>query len=253
MSPSWHQTREIAANWSELLYAINPLSALGCVRHSRRYAEREFNCPEARDLLSISALCAIQMTQIDDLRHSPDVTDLLLAWSGGDASAGEQLLNVVYAELHHQADRAMRLERAGDTLQVTGLVHEAYIRLVDQRRVQWKNRAHFFGISAQTMRRILVDHARARIADKRGGKNQVLTLDDDIAPAAEDSVEIVALHEALERLSVMDSEQARIVELRYFGGLTIEETAETMRMSQTAVKAEWAIARAWLRRELENA
>ena len=180
-----------------------------------------------------------------------DVTDLLLAWSAGDRSAGEQLLHAVYGELHHQASRAMRLEPADATLQATAVVHEAYLRLVDQRRVQWRNRAHFFGVSAQLMRRILVDHARARLAEKRGGGQAHLTLADGLnAPAAEDAMEIVALHEALERLAVMDPDQARIVELRYFGGLTIEETAEATGVSPTTVKAEWAIARAWLRREL---
>ena len=181
----------------------------------------------------------------------PDVTDLLLAWSGGDRSAGEQLLQAVYGELHHQARRAMRLEPAHATLQATAVVHEAYLRLVDQRRVQWRNRAHFFGVSAQLMRRILVDHARARLADKRGGGQAHVTLSDGVnAPAAEDAMEVVALHEALERLAAMDPDQARIVELRYFGGLTIEETAEATGVSPTTVKAEWAIARAWLRREL---
>ena len=183
---------------------------------------------------------------------SPDVTDLLLAWSAGDALAGEELMSSVYAELHRQASRAMRMERPEDTLQATGLVHEAYLRLVDQRRVQWRNRAHFFGISAGLMRRILVDNARARLAEKRGGKSPHLTLDDEIAAAVEESVDAVALHNALERLAQMDPDQARIVELRYFGGLTIKEAAEATGMSQTSVKAEWAIARAWLRRELEN-
>lgn len=182
----------------------------------------------------------------------PDVTDLLLAWSAGDQSSNEQLLNAVYSELHHQASRAMRFEPVDSTLQSTALVHEAYLRLVDQRRVVWRNRAHFFGIAAQLMRRILVDQARARLAEKRGGGVAYLTLDDDLASAAEDSLEIVALHEALERLAAMDPEQARLVELRYFGGLTIEETAEATGVSPTTVKAEWAVARAWLRRELES-
>lgn len=182
----------------------------------------------------------------------PDVTDMLLAWSAGDQIAGERLLDAVYHELHHQASRAMRLERADDSLQATGLVHEAYLRLIDQRRVVWRNRAHFFGVSAHIMRRILVDEARARLADKRGGGVVHLTLDHELAPAAEEALEVMALHEALERLAEMDPEQARIVELRYFGGLTIEETAEATGVSPTTVKAEWAIARAWLRRELES-
>lgn len=182
----------------------------------------------------------------------PDVTDLLIAWSAGDQSAGDRLLDAVYHELHHQASRAMRLERAEATLQTTALVHEAYLRLIDQRRVVWRNRAQFFGVSAQLMRRILVDQARTRLADKRGGGVAHITLGDESAPAAEDALDIVSLHEALNRLATMDPDQARIVELRYFGGLTIEETAEATGVSQTTVKAEWAIAHAWLRRELES-
>ena len=182
----------------------------------------------------------------------PDVTDLLIAWSAGDRAAGEVLLQAVYQELHHQASRAMRLEPPDATLQATALVHEAYLRLVDQRRVVWRNRAHFFGVSAQVMRRILVDQARARLADKRGGGAAHITLGDEVTPAADDALDIVSLHEALERLAAMDPDQARIVELRYFGGLTIEETAEATGVSATTVKAEWAIARAWLRRELES-
>ena len=182
----------------------------------------------------------------------PDVTDLLIAWSAGDRAAGEVLLQAVYQELHHQASRAMRLEPPDATLQATALVHEAYLRLVDQRRVVWRNRAHFFGVSAQVMRRILVDQARARLADKRGGGAPHITLGDDVTPATDHALDIVSLHEALERLAAMDPDQARIVELRYFGGLTIEETAEATGVSATTVKAEWAIARAWLRRELES-
>jgi RNA polymerase sigma factor (TIGR02999 family) len=182
-----------------------------------------------------------------------DVTQLLLAWSGGDPSAGERLLPAVYAELHRQAARAMRRESSEHTLQATALVHEAYLRLVDQQRVVWRNRAHFFGIAAQVMRRVLVDHARERHAAKRGGGAPQLVLgeaDAVSAPAAEDGVDILALHEALERLAALDPDQARLVELRYFGGLSIEETAEALGVSPATVKREWAIARAWLRREL---
>jgi RNA polymerase sigma factor (TIGR02999 family) len=183
---------------------------------------------------------------------SSDVTQLLAAWGAGDPTAAERLVPAVYAELRRQAARAMR--REGDnTLQATGLVHEAYLRLVDQRRVAWKSRAHFFGIAAQLMRRILVDHARARHAAKRGGGLQQLTLGDAdaaVPASADDGVEVVALHETLERLAALDPTQARIVELRYFGGLSIEETAEALDVSPATVKREWAIARAWLRREL---
>jgi RNA polymerase sigma-70 factor (ECF subfamily) len=183
----------------------------------------------------------------------PDVTQLLQNWSLGDHSAGEALMASVYAELHRQAARAMGREAPEHTLQATALVSEAYLRLIDQRRVQWRNRAHFFGVAAQLMRRILVDHARGRLAEKRGGGARQLTLGD--ADAARDEpndagVDVLALHEALERLAALDPDQARIVELRYFGGMTIEDTAEALGVSPATVKRDWAVARAWLRREL---
>jgi RNA polymerase sigma factor (TIGR02999 family) len=181
-----------------------------------------------------------------------DVTGLLLCWSNGDKSAAERLLPAIYADLHRQAARAMRREGEEHTLQATALVHEAYLRLVDQRRVQWRNRAHFFGIAAEVMRRVLVDHARGRLAAKRGGGMKQLTLGgaDEAAANQDDGLEVLALHEALERLAQLDPEQARLVELRYFGGLNIEETAEALGVSPATVKREWAVARAWLRREL---
>lgn len=186
----------------------------------------------------------------------PDVTAMLLAWSDGERDASEQLMKAVYDELHRQASRAMNREPEHATLQATALVHEAYLRLVDQRRVSWKNRAHFFGVAAQLMRRILVDHARSRLADKRGGDAAHVTLTDNgvgAVPADQSTVDVMALHDALDRLTLLDPEQARIVELRYFGGLTIEETAVAIGAGPTTVKAEWAIARAWLRRELGDA
>ena len=183
---------------------------------------------------------------------APDVTGILIAWSGGERDSSDVLLNVVYQELHRQASRAMNREPDHATLQATALVHEAYLRLVDQRRVTWKNRAHFFGIAAQLMRRILVDHARGRLADKRGGDAIQVTLTESgaAAPADQTTMDVIALHDALDRLTAFDPAQARIVELRYFGGLTIEETAVATGVGPTTVKAEWAIARAWLRREL---
>lgn len=185
---------------------------------------------------------------------SPDVTQLLLGWSAGDRSAGEQLLSAVYAELHRQAARAMRRESADHTLQTTALVHEAYLRLIDQRRVEWRNRAHFFGVAAQLMRRILVDHARRRGAGKRGSGQRPVSLDDVHsvrgAPSEASRLDVLVFDEALDRLAALDESQARIVELRYFGGLNIEETAEALDVSPATVKREWAIARAWLRREL---
>ena len=185
---------------------------------------------------------------------SPDVTQLLLEWSSGDRSAGEQLLSAVYAELHRQASGAMRRESGNHTLQTTALVHEAYLRLIDQRRVEWRNRAHFFGVAAQLMRRILVDHARRRHAGKRGKRARHLTLDDADAVAIgapdERGVDVLVLEDALARLAALDQDQARIVELRYFGGLSIEDTAVALDVSPSTVKREWAVARAWLRREL---
>lgn len=190
----------------------------------------------------------------DPGQPAPDVTGLLLAWRAGDASAGDRLLVAIYDELHRQAARAMRREGDAHTLQPTAVVHEAYLRLVDQRRVEWRNRAHFFGVAAQMMRRVLVDHARARLADKRGGALQRVTLGDaGAAPAQDDDLDVLALHDALERLAILDPDQARLVELRYFGGLGIEDTAEALGVSPATVKREWAVARAWLRRELGGA
>ena len=185
-----------------------------------------------------------------------DVTQLLVAWGNGSASAGEELLAAVYAELHAQAARAMRREAVDHTLQPTALVHEAYLRLIDQTRIQWKNRAQFFGVAAQLMRRILVDHARGRDAAKRGGGVAAITLEDVDAAAEQssaDAVDVLALHDAIERLAALDPDQARVVELRYFGGMSIEETAEVLGVSAATVKREWAVARAWLKRELDGA
>ncbi len=188
---------------------------------------------------------------------SSDITGLLIAWGAGDESAAAQLMPAIYADLHRQAARAMRREAGEHTLQATALVHEAYLRLVDQRRASWQNRSQFFGVAAQAMRRVLVDHARAQHAAKRGGHAQHITLNDaDHGLAAGDDahgVELLALHEALERLATLDPNQARLVELRYFGGLTIEETATALGVSPATVKREWSIARAWLRRELSSA
>jgi RNA polymerase sigma-70 factor, ECF subfamily len=186
------------------------------------------------------------------------VTELLLAWGAGDSAALDALLPAVYAELRRQAERAMRRESAGHTLQATALVHEAYMRLVDQGRAGWRNRAQFFGVAAQVMRRILVDHARGRLAAKRGGGAYQVTLSDagavaaDLADPEPGGVGVLALHDALTRMAAMDPRQARVVELRYFGGLTIEDTATAMDISVATVKREWVIARAWLRRELSG-
>lgn len=177
-----------------------------------------------------------------------------MAWGRGETSAADQLLPLVYDELHEVAARAMRRESEGHTLQPTELINEVYLRLVDQSRANWQNRSQFFGVVAQVMRRILVDHARARISEKRGGGAQAVTLD-EMHPGADGgdptaTVDILALHEALEKLEAFDPGQARVVELRYFTGLTIEETAEALGISPATVKREWVVARAWLRREL---
>lgn len=185
------------------------------------------------------------------------MTQLLTAWSRGDDAAASQLLPIVYDELHRAAARAMRNEDSGHTLQPTALVNEVYLRLVGQTRAGWRNRAQFFGVAAQVMRRVLVDHARTRKSAKRGGGEHAITLDDlrdaSEASASPDQLQILELHEALEKLEALDPDQARVVELRYFTGLNIEETAEAMGISPATVKREWAVARAWLHRELSGA
>lgn len=182
-----------------------------------------------------------------------DITRMLQAWGDGDRSVGEQLLPAIYSELHRLASRAMRRESSPHTLQPTALINEAYLRLQDQQRVHWRSRAHFFGVAAQMMRRILVDHARSRLAEKRGGGERFITLDDRHGlPDDAGSVDVMELHDALERLAELDPLQARLVELRYFGGLSIEETADALEMSPATVKREWVIARAWLKRELSR-
>jgi RNA polymerase sigma factor (TIGR02999 family) len=180
------------------------------------------------------------------------VTELLLAWSEGDRQALDRLVPMVYAELRRQARTQLARERGSHTLQPTALVHEAFLRLVDQRRVHWQNRAQFFGVSAQLMRRILVDHARARGAAKRGGDSVCVALDEGIEATASPETDVLFLHRALERLSSLDERQARVVELRYFGGLSVEEAAVVLDLSAITVKRDWAMAKAWLYRELTS-
>jgi RNA polymerase sigma factor (TIGR02999 family) len=182
----------------------------------------------------------------------PDVTELLLAWNTGDQTALERLMPVVYQELRQLARQYMRSENPGHSLQATALVNEAYIRLVDQQRVDWKNRAHFFGAVAQIIRRVLVDHARARGRAKRGGDEVRVTFDEESGPRSEVQWDLVALNDALDQLVKLDPQQARIVELRYFTGLSIEETAEALGISPATVKRDWATARAWLFREMTS-
>jgi RNA polymerase sigma factor (TIGR02999 family) len=189
----------------------------------------------------------------DDDSERSDITALLMAWSDGRSEALDALMPKVYADLRRVAAGYMRREAAGHPLQPTALVHEAYVRLVDQKHVQWRNRAHFFGVAANLMRRILVDHARRRRADKRGGDWERVTLVGDEAIAeSRKEIDVLALHEALERLAAFDPQQARIVELRYFGGLTIDETAEVLGISAATIVREWTIAKAWLRADMSR-
>lgn len=182
-----------------------------------------------------------------------EVTELLARWSGGDREALNQLMPVVYQECRRMAARQLAHERAGHTLDPTALVHELYLRLVDQRRVTLANRAHFFAVAAGVMRRILVDHARARGAHKRGGSAVMVTLTSVAEEAADPAAaDVLAIEEALQRLSALDADQVRIVELRFFAGLTVEETAEALGRSPRTVKREWRLARAWLYRELRG-
>lgn len=181
---------------------------------------------------------------------SHSVTQMLLDWSEGDREALDKLIPIVYSELRLRAARYLRRERPGHTLQTTALIHETYLRLVDQKDVRWQNRAHFFAIAAQLMRRILVDHARQRDAAKRGGADVTLTLDEAMAVFPGRDVNLMALDETLTRLAEIDPRQSRVVELRYFSGLSIEETAEELGVSPATVKLDWSMAKAWLRREM---
>lgn len=182
-----------------------------------------------------------------------DVTRLLLDWCSGDENALAQLMPLVYDELHRRAENYMRRERRDHTLQPTALVHEAFLQLIDQNRVQWQNRTQFFAVAAQLMRRIVLKHARSHRADKRGGKAIKVTLDEAAVSSEKTAADLVALDEALDRLTSFDPRQGRIVELRYFGGLTVEEVAECLELSTATVKRETRIARAWLQREMTRA
>ena len=180
-----------------------------------------------------------------------NITELLLAWSEGEQDAFEKLTPLVYGELHRLAHHYMAGERAGHTLQSTALVNEAYLRLVESRRVRWQNRAHFFAISAQLMRRILVDFARCRQYAKRGGNAPVISLDDAPVVIGE-CAQIAALDDALTALAAMDERKSKVVELRFFGGLSVAETAEVLNVSAETVARDWRLAKVWLRRELSR-
>ena len=183
---------------------------------------------------------------------SDEVTRLLQDWGKGNQQALERLVPLIYEELRQVAHKCLYRERPGHTLQTTALVHEAYLKLIDQRDARWQNRAHFFAIAAQAMRRILVDSARRHTALKRGGAAENLPLDEAASVSLEPDPILLPLDEALNALAEIDSQQSRIVELRFFGGLTIEETAEVMNLSQDMIKRDWAMARAWLRQALTD-
>jgi len=181
-----------------------------------------------------------------------DVTQLLIDWSNGDQAALAKLVPIVEQELRRLAHHYMRGERPGHTLQTTALVNEAFVRLANRKRMQWQNRAHFFGIAAQLMRTILVDHARSHACAKRGGGAEKLELNEALVVSQQKASEVIALDEALKELELIDPRQSRIVELRFFGGLTVEEAAEVLHVSPMTIKREWSTAKAWLYRNLAN-
>jgi RNA polymerase sigma factor (TIGR02999 family) len=181
-----------------------------------------------------------------------EVTQLLLDWSRGDQAALDKLMPLVYGELRRMANRYMRREHVGHTLQTTALINEAYLRLIEQQRVQWHNRAHFFAISAKLMRRILVDHARSHTRAKRGGGVLKVSLNEAVVPSKERAAELVALDDALMRLATIDPRKSQVVELRFFGGLSVEETAEVLKVTPMTVTRDWKTAKAWLHREMSN-
>jgi RNA polymerase sigma-70 factor (ECF subfamily) len=183
---------------------------------------------------------------------SHEITRLLLAWQEGDQAALDRLIPLVHAELYRRAKRYMGRERRGHTLQTTALIHEVYLRLVDVQQVRWQNRAHFFAIAARLMRRILVDHARERRYQKRGGEARRVTLDEGLVVSPERDEDLVALDDALSALGEVDLRKSRVVELRFFGGLSVEETAEALEVSPETVRRDWRLARSWLLRRLSE-
>ena len=190
------------------------------------------------------------MNQLEAERHN--ITQMLQEWSEGNAQALDELMPLVYEELHRQASRYLRRERKDHTLQTTALIHEAYLKLIDQRDVRWESRTHFFAIAAQAMRRILVDYARAKQRSKRGGDDAKVSLEEETILISTEGkgVDLIALDEALTRFAEIDPQQARVVELRYFGDLSLEETAEALHISRATVAREWNTAKVWLHREL---
>jgi RNA polymerase sigma-70 factor, ECF subfamily len=190
--------------------------------------------------------------RVPDHAASADVTVLLAQLAGGDEQAASRLVPLVYSELRRMAARYMRRERVDHTLQTTALVHEAYLKLVEQTSASWENRAHFFGVAAQVMRHLLIDHARGHLREKRGGGLPVLQLDEGLVFSPEQSSELLDVDAALQRLTQLDPRQGKIVELRFFGGLTVEETAAVLGISPKTVKRDWSVAKAWLHGELKQ-
>ena len=187
-----------------------------------------------------------------DKNAPQEITQLLVAWGGGDKQALDKLMPYVYEELRRLARTYMRNQKSDHTLQTTALVNEAYLRLIDSSQVKWQNRTHFFAISAQLMRRILVDFARAKKADKRGGGDPKVTFDEALPVAGEKESDLIALDEALKELAAMNERQAQIVEMRYFGGMTEKEIGEALDVSERTIRRDWNVARAWLFRELKK-
>lgn len=183
-------------------------------------------------------------------KTSNEITEQLIAWGNGDATALDKLIPVVYQELRRMADQYLRREDLSHSLQPTALVHEAYLRLIDQTKVQWQSRAHFFGVAAQMMRRILIDHAKTKHRLKRGGGAIKVSFDENVNVSEERATELIALDDALEELAQMDERKSRIVELRYFGGLSVDETAEVLGVSNKTVMRDWNFAKAWLYQQL---
>jgi len=188
----------------------------------------------------------------ESMPSTHEITGLLVAWGNGDQDALDKLTPLVYQELHRLADHYLKGERPGHTLQTTALVNEVYIRLIDWKNVRWQNRAHFFGVSAQLMRHILVKFARDRLAAKRGGDAFQVSLSDAAKMNSTQNLDLVALDDALRALSALDPRQSQVIEMRFFGGLSIEETAEALKVSPATVRRDWSLARAWLRRELKK-
>jgi len=211
------------------------------------------NEPYNRSKYQRSSTRRFKYRVVDDSFVNPDITALLVDWSNGNKAALDALLPLVEKELRRLARTYMRRESADHTLQTTALVNEAYLKLTDQKKTQWQNRAHFFGIAAHVMRRILLNHARDRRRQKRGGNARQVSLSEASAITQQKTEELIALDEALQRLAIVDKRKSQVVELRYFGGLDVEETAEVLHVSAVTVMRDWKFARAWLGREIRNA